>query len=150
MEQLKNKIKKEELYDTLQTKKKLNKEEGEYLEQKINQIDPGFEKRIAQDKEAEAEKDKKLKLSQSGGEEAFNNIQPKKSRQNTLNSKEDKKSKKSSKKDSLGENNKEEIKSIKSLKSNKSKKSNKEENKSVKSKKNNKSSQCAGIYQRCY
>ena len=79
MEQLKNKIQKEELYDMLQKKKNYNKEEGDYLQEKIDQVDPGFEKRIAKQKEEEAEKDKRLK--QQNNEEiasqGFNNIQPK-------------------------------------------------------------------------
>ena len=75
-EQLRNKIQKEELYDMLQKKKNYNKEEGDYLQKKIDQVDPGFEKRIAKQKEEEAEKDKKLK---ENNEEmgSFNNIQPK-------------------------------------------------------------------------
>ena len=75
-EQLRNKIQKEELYDMLQKKKNFNKEEGDYLQKKIDQVDPGFEKRIAKQKEEEAEKDKKLK---ENNEEmaSFNNIQPK-------------------------------------------------------------------------
>ena len=75
-EQLRNKIQKEELYDMLQKKKNFNKEEGDYLQKKIDQVDPGFEKRIAKQKEEEAEIDKKLK---ENNEEmaSFNNIQPK-------------------------------------------------------------------------
>ena len=74
-EQLRNKIQKEELYDMLQKKKNYNTEEGDYLQKKIDQVDPGFEKRIAKQKEEEAEKDKKLK---ENNEEmaSFNNIQP--------------------------------------------------------------------------
>ena len=45
----------------LQKKKNYNKEEGDYLQKKIDQVDPGFEKRIDKQKEEEAEKDKRLK-----------------------------------------------------------------------------------------
>ena len=34
----------------LQKKKNYNKEEGDYLQKKIDQVDPGFEKRIAKQK----------------------------------------------------------------------------------------------------
>ena len=77
-EQLKNKIQKQELYDMLQKKKNYNKEEGDYLQKKIDQVDPGFEKRIQREKEEEAEKDKRLKLNnQEISSQEFNNIQPK-------------------------------------------------------------------------
>jgi hypothetical protein len=79
MDQLKNKIQKEELYGMLQKKKNYNKEEGDYLQKKIDQVDPGFEKRIAQQLEEEAEKDKRLKENNNDemAGQGFNNIQPK-------------------------------------------------------------------------
>ena len=46
MEQLTNKIKKKELYDTLQMKKNLNPNEGEYLENKINEVNSNFEEEV--------------------------------------------------------------------------------------------------------
>ena len=69
-DELKHKIQNEELFDTLQKKKELNKEEGKFLEEKINEVDPGFEKRVQDEINAEKEKDKKLK------ENEFNNIKP--------------------------------------------------------------------------
>ena len=72
-EELKNKIQKEELYGMLQTKKNLNPEEGKYLGDKIEEVDPGFEKRIENDLNAEKEIDKKLKENTI----EFNNIPPK-------------------------------------------------------------------------
>ena len=76
-EQLKNKVKKEELYDTLQKKKNYNKEEGDYLKKKIDKVDPGFEKRMDKEIQKEAEKNEKLKQINEGmGMEGFNNIKP--------------------------------------------------------------------------
>ena len=72
-EELKNKIQKQELYGMLQTKKNLNKEEGKYLEDKINEVDPGFENRVGNEIKNEEEIDKKLKENSI----EFNNIQPK-------------------------------------------------------------------------
>ena len=72
-EQLKNKIQKEELYGMLQTKKNYNKEEGNFLKEKIDEVDPDFEKRIENEINAEKEKDKKLKENSI----EFNNIKPK-------------------------------------------------------------------------
>ena len=46
MEELKNKIQKEELYELLQKNKNYNIEEGDYLKKKLEQVDPKFEKRI--------------------------------------------------------------------------------------------------------
>ena len=94
-DELKNKIKKEELYGTLQTKKNYNKEEAEYLEKKIKQVDPGFEKRIKREIEEEQEKDKKLKLinndevGNDNNDGEFKNIKPKK-RRDTKTSNKDK------------------------------------------------------------
>jgi hypothetical protein len=50
MEQLTNKIKKKELYDTLQMKKNLNPVEGEYLENKINEFNSNFMEEVENDK----------------------------------------------------------------------------------------------------
>ena len=72
-EELKHKIQNEELYDTLQKKKNFNKEEGKFLEERINEVDPNFEKRVEDELNAEKEKDKKLKENSI----EFNNIQPK-------------------------------------------------------------------------
>ena len=72
-DELKDKIQKEELYDTLQKKKKYNKEEAKFLEEKINEVDPNFEKRVEDEINAEKEKDKKLKENSI----EFNNIKPK-------------------------------------------------------------------------
>ncbi len=69
-DELKHKIQNEELFDTLQKKKELNEEEGKFLQEKINEVDPGFEKRVGDEINAEKEKDKKLK------ENEFNNIKP--------------------------------------------------------------------------
>ena len=51
----------------------LNKEEGKYLEDKINEVDPGFENRVGNEIKNEEEIDKKLKENSV----EFNNIQPK-------------------------------------------------------------------------
>ena len=73
MDELKHKIQNEELYDTLQKKKKFNKEEAKFLDEKIKEVDPNFEKRVEDEINAEKEKDKKLKENTV----EFNNIKPK-------------------------------------------------------------------------
>ena len=73
-EQLQQKIKDDELYDTVQKKKEFKKEEGDFLEEKINEVDPSFLKRKENEKKAEKEKDEKLKQNQMLD---FNNIKPK-------------------------------------------------------------------------
>ena len=125
-EQLKNKIQKEELYGMLQTKKNYNKEEGNFLKEKIDEVDPDFEKRIENEINAEKEKDKKLKENSI----EFNNIKPKgrKEEETSSNKKSEVKKTEESKKSEIKkteESKKSEVK--KTEESKKSKKDKKEE-----------------------
>ena len=125
-EQLKNKIQKEELYDMLQKKKNYNKEEGDYLQKKIDQVDPGFEKRIAKSIEEEQEKNKRLKENnEEMASQGFNNIKPKGRNGTNIESNSLSKSKSGSEKvqETEKSNYKETYESKQSKKSKKSKKS---------------------------
>ena len=127
-EQLKNKIQKEELYDMLQKKKNYNKEEGDYLQKKIDQVDPGFEKRIAKSIEEEQEKNKRLKENnEEMASQGFNNIKPKGRNGNNIENNSLSKSKSGSEKvqETEKSNYKETYESKQSKKSKKSKKSSK-------------------------
>ena len=127
-EQLKNKIQKEELYDMLQKKKNYNKEEGDYLQKKIDQVDPGFEKRIAKSIEEEQEKNKRLKENnEEMASQGFNNIKPKGRNGNNIENNSLSKSKSGTEKvqETEKSNYKETYESKQSKKSKKSKKSSK-------------------------
>ena len=81
MEQLRNKVKKEELFDTYKLKKKLNPEEGKFLEETIKEVDPNFIKeqekekkeREKQEKERRDKEAKRLKQLQEIAEEQNTN-----------------------------------------------------------------------------
>ena len=61
MEQLRNKVKKEELFDTYKLKKKLNPEEGQFLEKTIKEVDPNFLKEQEREKREREKKEKERK-----------------------------------------------------------------------------------------
>ena len=61
MEQLRNKVKKEELFDTYKLKKKLNPEEGQFLEKTIKEVDPNFIKEQEREKKEREKKEKERK-----------------------------------------------------------------------------------------
>lgn len=59
LDQLKKKVKKEELFDTLQVKQKHNPEEGGFLESKLNEVDAKFISEQQEQKKKEEEKREK-------------------------------------------------------------------------------------------
>ena len=127
-DELENKVKKEELHNTLKIKKKYNKEEGDYIDKRINQVDPGFEKAMDKEIEQEAEKNKKLEEYNKGMGE-FNNIKPK-GRNVTENSlAKSKNSKSGNNNNSENEDESEEIKNTKESKKSKQSKQSKKSSK---------------------
>ena len=132
-DELENKIKKEELHKTLKIKKKYNKEEGDYLDKKIGQVEPGFEKDIDKDIEEEAEKDKKLKQYNEGMGE-FNNIKPNGRNERNVTENSLAKSKNSKNGNNNDSENEEESKEIKNTKESKQSKQSKQSKKSSKKK----------------
>ena len=127
-DELENKVKKEELHNTLKIKKKYNKEEGDYIDKRINQVDPGFEKAMDKEIEQEAEKNKKLEEYNKGMGE-FNNIKPK-GRNVTENSLAKSKNRKSgNNNNSENEDESEEIKNTKESKKSKQSKQSKKSSK---------------------
>ena len=73
IEQLTAKIKNQEFNEIVNKKEDFNKEEFDYIKKKIDKVDPDFQKRMAREKEEEAEKNRRLKENEEMG---FNNIPP--------------------------------------------------------------------------